>query len=355
VRATAPDTFTGAEYLRAVEVALNTLPAVVGVNLDAQDSFREKELNRPDPPISLEDDGAFPHLEFGTVEFELVIPERVQREVTPYWESPQSERFRVTIEQGWRLPITLVEPIEARGSAPPSDSVVIVREFLSRELERANDPFVEFQFLGPSPVHADIFLVPSETALGSERFNRILFERPGYALYRFEYDSGSFTTAEEAARAFHGQVLSELDLLYAVKQHNHVAGERWRELNQAVGGLIEAQRRGGLKAFVQRTFSPGRTSAVQIDLASFEMAHLGGKERLQKEAADEYGPGSGGLLEEVVSMEASDIWSFPVRQVGTVLDLLERRRLTDRDLLIVALSSVLGGLVGAVATLLAAG
>jgi hypothetical protein len=116
----------------------------------------------PDIQVDL---GCFPGLgSDSTVEFSLFIPHRVQADLFPSGRLPNTltEHFRVRVVGTFTgLPIAFVEPDNPTGIPEPSDAVIIVREFLVSQLAMNNSPLT-LQILGPSPVHADFYVLDSE-------------------------------------------------------------------------------------------------------------------------------------------------------------------------------------------------
>ena len=145
------DEFDSTRYVAAVARALEESAGIdnVVVHCDEDDAFK---TTMPAPPPSIrESGGPFPLLSFFELAFDLRIPFRLQETLGP---GPVShvgtETFHVELN-GYEMPVTTVELIDASDAADPSRAVALVREFLEREIERSKQTEIGFEALGPSP------------------------------------------------------------------------------------------------------------------------------------------------------------------------------------------------------------
>lgn len=356
VTADAPESFTGSDYLDEIQAALGQVSAIEDVEVEVGSAFREATFSRPDTHHHIAGGvGLFPPMQFGELRFRLVIPQRVQRDITGVG-SASTERFQVTITPAYRVAAAMVECLDSPQEDDPSGAVQIVRELLMIELGRLSSPWVEFQFLGPSPAHVDVHLhANTSTASGDEEFTLMTSTQPAYRRLSYSYDLGAYPSATEAAAGFFAAVHSELDLLYLAKQIYLVSAEQWSQIQGLVASTVKAQRSTGVKAFAARTFGARQMDNARIALAEFELDYLGLSALLRSDANTTYAAGTTTYLGDYVNPDLDDLREFPVSQVGELLGILEHRRLTDRELFIVAIASTLGGVAGAVGALLAGG
>lgn len=242
VKGTAPAEFRGREYLDQIRAALEQISAVEAVKFSVDPSFLDTTFERPDPPPSLNDSvGTFPSMDFSELQFRLVIPARVQRDLGAIG-SLGTDRFRVTIRPTYRVAVTMIECLDAPEGDSPSTAVRIVRELLRIEMERLTDPWIDFQSLGPSPAHVDVFLHPRPSTATGGDFDLTSSKRRGYRRLDYDYDSSVYPSPEDAANGFLSAVDSELDLLYFGQQITWISLREWDHVQSGVDAAVKSQR-----------------------------------------------------------------------------------------------------------------
>ena len=304
----------------------------------------------------------FPDMQFSQLQFLIDISPAVRDRFSPAGDHTDPDigtRFRVSVAQGWASTQAMVVPVDAPDSFDnPSLAVAIAREFLYDAFPQEPDTNeIYFQCLGPSPAHVDVSLkgVSTGEAAAATPFRRRDYSRPAYAQYVFDYNEAMFPSRFHAADDFFAYINSELDILYRI-----VLGQRRRSLDwgavQADVGRIKAiQAQTGPSGTVARLRSRRDVGNAFIYLADIELAQAEARQSLAGSIQHTYGPGGMGLLQELVEAEFEEFHDLPTTQVSNLLRLFENRGLGDRELVAIALSSVVGGLVGAAATLLAGG
>jgi hypothetical protein len=358
VRGDPPLRFTGADYIRAVEQSLSASASIENIRIKTEEGFETASYEVGEIPELAEGDPSVPHLDWGGIQFEVRIPERVQEDVSPMnlpvWTG--TERFRVTMGYGWALPVTMIEPLDAADDSDPTDAVIVVREFLKREMSRTAAPLVRFECLGPSPVHVRVFLRPASDANSMSRhetFRQIRHRKVGYDTFVFEYDGSRFKDPELAAQHFLREVDSELDIHYRLIHCRVALNRDWLSLRELVDDLIEGERATGFRALLRRTFRSSRqVHEAFVSLAEFESQLLALNQELDGDYRTRYGQGTTSYLQPVVEQRMESRLEYPTEQIGRLLDMFEERRLTDREIAIVGMAAVIGGAVGAALTAL---
>lgn len=78
------------------------------------------------------------------------------------------------------MPVAFVWPPQPTAEPSPSDAVVVVREFLRREIAAGGKDALTLQVLGPSPVHAD-FVLEEGMPTQDSALAVATIRKPGYA------------------------------------------------------------------------------------------------------------------------------------------------------------------------------
>ena len=352
------DRFRARDYPKAVARALEESAGIDKVHVHSPEGDLTWEHEVVDRiPTLREAGGPFPRPYFFSVCFNVRIPDRIQAEITPRLMAPLltsgTEEFRVRLSYGYEMPVAVVQPLSTDTRRDPSDGVMLVREFLSRELSRSQQEAIEFESLGPSPMHADFYLMPSvRPADAHGRFWRISHTEPAYHRYEYGYDARAYDGPSQVVDEFHSAALTEMSLLYRLAQEEWVGLEAWAEIDAAVAELVKSLRKRGPLGSFRRTFLSSRVLAdAQLALIEFEGRQLTAGAKLNRDVTKRCR--EPGLIQELLKEEYDDRPSFPSEATADLLRLMENRRQTDRDMLMLALASVLGGALGAVGGLLA--
>jgi hypothetical protein len=80
-----PTGFTVRTFIAEVEKALREVPNVDNVKVDSDPEFHNEPLSLSgEPPNLREGGGLYPYLEFGRIAFDLLIPSRLQEELSSF-------------------------------------------------------------------------------------------------------------------------------------------------------------------------------------------------------------------------------------------------------------------------------
>jgi len=339
-------------YQKAVVDALERLPSVTNVETSCGGlGIRAWEV----PPI---DD--WPDLAVGdlypplfqtqlTFRFEVQIPERVQRELAgPMTAFPIGERFRVTMLYGFHGPAALVEALDGIPAAA-SQGVFYVRQFLRRELETRGAP-VSLGCLGPSPMHVDLTF---RTLGAGTPGNRKLLRRTREAQMGYDAIYVDFEGDENDMPFLAQELCEDAAAVYFVVAQERLVRAKATEAEDAVTPVAELLRGRGFRNWLRRTFraAAAQTSAV-VAVTEYEMLeaaeHSAAGDLLSKIETDAVPSCFLKDVQEIVAQ--SDRGRAPTTQWLRLLDLAETRRSKRVDVAAVALSSLLGGVVGAALT-----
>jgi hypothetical protein len=350
-----PSEFTGRDYARDLTNVLESIPSVENLQIAFPESFlKRKWIVEGDVPAIDSPGGPVPR-GAGDISFDLRIPSRLQRELLRLedWQSlrTHTDQFGIHLTWAWAMPVAAIQPYTDDAETHPSVAVVVVREFLKRELARVPEAKLQLETLGPSPAHVDIYLRPSQGTTGSDtwEFSRTGFSHPAYMQFDFNYNPQNLPPAAVAV-AFLFKVQHELDLLYRANRDTAYRLDKWNELSALVDELIALFRDTGLRASLRRTFKTStRLNEAFIRMMELESFVLQSETSIQKDFRSLYGPGSTHYLEELVKAELDDDILIPIAQVQALLQQFDSRRLKDREILF----GIVGALIGAAATLIA--
>jgi hypothetical protein len=219
------------------------------------------------------------------------------------------------------MPVAMVELLDTTDVPEPSDGVALIRDFIRQEFDRMPNRGVDLQALGPSPSHADIYLIPasSEETRG-RRFSRKHHSRAGYDRYEVLYNQQD-VPSDRAAQAFLAAALLEVDLFYRIAQVETYRGLRWQELRGDVAALIDSQRRRDLGGRLSKVFrSSRRLNDVFIDLVEFESQSLSYATEVATDFEQTYRSGTETHLRELVEGKVKLQRQYPVAQTRALVE-----------------------------------
>ena len=357
---------TGAAYLEAVRAALEASSNVEQVRISAPPAFAAETFVVPARPsgglaetaegaTQVELDELVPAPVGLRIEVDLHIPRRVQADVLDPalrgWVNPGTEHFHAMWSSNWSVPLVVVVPDGPAELRRGQDAVVVVREFLSQELDWSEMLFLDT--LGPSPFHADFLVVPSDRSRsgdGGFEFEAIHHERGPDELV-FRYDVDSYPDAESALGDIVNAIDDEARFFYETVRGIQNDMDEWSRIEGLVDRLIAQQRAAGMKAWLRRFRSGSRIiDDALIALSQFESNQLfkgqgesGQYRRLFVDATDSY-------LQRQVDDQIEDRSEYPTRQSAELVRGFERRRAQSSDAAALMASAALGGIVGALLT-----
>lgn len=356
-----PFKFKGSEYLRELRETLELISNVNNIKIHCSDDF--KDFSTPitqELPNIQNGIGVFPNPIFMTIDFEVYIPFRIQSQLLQRKVSfleTFTEKFKISIKYTYHLPVTFVEPLDPSEEATHSDVVRVVREFLKHKFKNAKSDHIQFEFLGPSPFHADFYIYPEESDGKSEvdwKLKSEISPRRGYDRMIFYFNPTQFINAEEAKEKIFDEILNELGFFYYIVQTEVGKMHDWEKIRNLVDQLIFIQRSNGVKAFFTKIFTRSKLiDETLTSLAEFESEELYFDNTNQKDYRDLFSMMEG-CFQPYIDKEINNRIVYPTKEMSRLISFFESRRTKAVESLVVLIAATLGGGVGALLTILLA-
>lgn len=202
------------DYVAEVIRTLEKLTAVSNIECNYDKTLADLELDITSPNPTLEEgEGCFPQIPFFELSFSVYIPSRFHSELINLpneYLQDISENFRVTIVHDWHGPLSYIESLDSSMQLRPSTGVQIVREYLHREISKI-ESIIFFDWLGPSPLHADFYLKTNNDGVSKEEIFTIeKIHQPGYDKVIFSYPDKAFTSIENALKQLYEHLSQEV-------------------------------------------------------------------------------------------------------------------------------------------------
>ena len=154
------------------------------------------------------------------IKFDLQVPFPRQDELASPGTSTKTltEKFRVHVRYPYHRPVSFVELVdeECRGSG--ASAIRPVREYLASQLS-ASESTVVFDFIGPSPFHADMTIqLRNRAGANAPTFECEKTESRAYAKLNFWWMDDS-VEADDVCKRLFDELEDELDVFYLIASH----------------------------------------------------------------------------------------------------------------------------------------
>lgn len=345
-----PFEFKTASYIEAVGAALKSLPSLSKLTIDYDESFAYLYYVDSEPPSLIKGEDYFPSVQALRIHFSIYIPFRVQEEVLELTGGAGhigTENFSVFMLEDYHGPATFIECLDAPTDCDPSDAVRLLREYLAREFIKIEGP-ISFEYLGPSPFHANFFLEGKKHADGE--LSALIIPRHGYDQVVFVCGPEG-CPADEDMESLYYELAGEVSLFYTIQRRNLTfmrswsrLVEEWESLNHLVETKIRAlniSHRFEIHRASKRLISNAYTFGVEIDIA---------RRVMDEELASTYDKGTPVYLEKFVRSNAERLPKYPVGSVLGWAKHVNEASFKQAEIAAVIFAGLIGGIVGSLIT-----
>ncbi len=351
---------SGEEYSRRVRNALESIPSLEDVQVSEASSLvlYYHEPWKASPAWQPHDHGPhpsgplIPHFADLTISFKAHIPYRVQ---STFMGVAETEDFLVDIQCQDGFPVVFIHGEGLGIDQRPSASIVVVREFLRSEFRQRKEQMdgVIFCDLGPTPFHAECYVLSDEASSSEFRFDW-KHSASRYSTLLMYYPPNDYSTADEAYQEIKHQIAVDLSEYYSFTNLANIQRDKWSYIDFQLSELARTYYSPGLVAAFRRGFLNGRT-ARRLSLEVLEAeADVGSMMRAaeavtqQLEGGDHLPAFRDAYVKRVEGSSAAA--PGRVREIVAFFDTMHSRTMNT---VTVVVSSLLGGIVGAAITALA--
>lgn len=344
-----PFEFKTEQYIEELGAALKSLPSIDELVIDHEESFNQSYQVDSEPPTLNSGKGPFPVVTFMTVKFSIYIPFRVQEEVleTTGGGHIGTEKFSVLMLDTFYGPVTFIECIEAPADCRSSDAVRLLRLYLQREFKKIKGPIC-FEYIGPSPFHADFILKGNGDAYGV--FASQIVPRRGYDQVVFECVTSGMPSDDDLA-SLYDELDGEIGLFYSIQGRNVTFMERWTQLIEEWESLREIVEKEVRIFDIPHRMEVHRASKQLISNAYSFGAELDiARQDKDQELASEYDKGTPVYLEKFLRSKAERLPEYPVATVLGWAQHVNEASFKQAEIVAVIFAGLIGGVVGALFT-----
>lgn len=354
-----PFRYSDEQYIAELRKALESIPNIEQISITeiVKDQTTPQDISEKIPDIH-EADGFFPNWGFGKVEFSIHIPERIQRQILPFLDVC-TERFKISINYSYHMPVTFVVPVNPTGECCPADAVIVIREFLELQFINIKSEYIRFEYLGPSPFHADCYLKPGE-CIGSDGsspgfISRDVTTEIGYDELIINYDTKIFENRKDVEACFFKEIISELSFFYGISRIRAIKLRKWVQIEEMLEEIIPKNTKKGIwRSFRESISYSGKIKKLFIAIAIFEKDLIFIKEEIRHDYEDIYSDRWTSYFQKFIDSAMREEETYPTKELIQLLSYLEDKRAKNMELLTMFFSAIIGGGIGALITLLLA-
>lgn len=292
--------------------------------------------------------------------FEVYIPFRIQKQL---WErvwktalplKTYTERFKISLHHTYYFPVTFIEPVNTSQESTPSQAVTIVRDFLKQKFKNSKSDYIQFEFLGPSPFHANFYIQPGETKDDNNvdwRFKVKIYPKEGFDEIVFYFNPGIFTKAEEAKRAIEIEIkiLRELGFFYNIVQREFVKNNDWIEIQNLIGDLISNHQLTGVKGSLKKFVLSKRINEASTSIAGFEVDKIFSNYVQQKDYRSIYSEKKiETYFQSYIDDRIKRQFVCPIKQAFQLINFFEGRRIKSIENFVIFITAIISAIIGGV-------
>ena len=348
--------FDTKSHVKNIELTLKKITAIGELTI-YYDKNLEYSVRITKAPKGLRDGGNFPIVDFLKITFSLYIPSRIQSdligEATDYGLSG-IERFKVTMLDSFYGPVAFVESIDVLSEAySPSTAVKVVRAFLEKEFSKI-DSEITFEFIGPCPFHANFYILNNENERAINKIEFSEVEQKGYNKIVFKYNEDMFETEDTALLHIYEELTNELALFYAITRENVMQMYSWSSIEKSVEQLnLMNQEQGLFKNLKNKYLASNLTKKLINSLYVFKAENERYHHRVDYWINGMYDTsGDVSIPKKYIKSRSGRYSHYPVDSVCDWIKHEENRSMKYFELSVRFSMSVIGGIIGAVITLM---
>jgi len=354
-----PFKFKGSEYIKELNKALESIPNIDKIDISWEEDFKNVSIDVENELPNIHDNlDFFPRPVFFNIEFEIYLPFRVQEKLSGkffFLGETFTERFKILIYYRYNLPVAFIEPIKPKKRSVPSSAVAIARKFLENEFEKSKTDYIRFEFLGPSPLHADCYIQPQEIQDDSDEGMKCQYthiQKRGYDKIIFAYNQKIFREIEEAREWILNEISDELSFYYKLVQERNMRMHDWGDIDEIVSQIVQLESLAGLGSSLKRLikrrklvnraftslidFDGDRLLSLSVNRSSYESLYSGEEEN---------------YLQYFIDKEMKPAYEYPSSEWRKLISFYENRGIRSFEALIVFVSALLGAIIGALSIL----
>ncbi|MCK4817403.1 hypothetical protein KA005_16655 [bacterium] len=356
-----PIEISGSDYEKEITALLNKIEAVERLEVLNKFDIQDTSFSIKKAMNFLHGDRPVPYPMGFELSFDLYIPERFQKDICKkYGLKPETftEHFNVILLYEYYAPVCLVECLNPSEFPEPSNAIPIIRDFMNDRISQIDDRF-ELQRLGPSPFHADFYLLehkPEDSPAPPEgdKFWRFISDRSrltGYDIWLFYYNPEEFGDINEAQKALYHQLSNEASVYYFIKMHQLQNTKEWISIENLSEEIFQRKNNSYVKNMI-RSFSDGsKIENLVLRMSQFESGRLRKNTTNQSAISNVLNVKRAVFLETDINNLADEEHKYPIEQLRELIKFFDSQRSRILNSIAVVFAAIVGGMTGSLLTI----
>lgn len=344
------------EYIDEITKTLEELSTISELDIYCSDDIVSELIELTDLNPKLQNgEACHPFLDFFKLSFNIYIPYSLQAKTINTNEEyldTYTENFKVTYLYNWYGPVSFIECLHPRIKPEGSTSVRIVREYLLKEVSDI-DTFLEVDFIGPSPFHANFNLSLNEN-INDDNFNLEYIKKEGYDELNFTGGLKYFDDEDSALDTLQQTLENELAFFYAIKVRQVKEIHDWKEIHDGLHLILDFETPKSKKTFIDKFVKrPKLFRDVFINIGLFKGQNIFNTNIHKTDYANIYTHSANQTyLKVLLDKEISESSSYPLNETIELLKYFDQKSSKTFELTVILVTTILGGVIGSLITLL---
>jgi hypothetical protein len=352
--------FSVKEYISEVKNVLEKISSISDINISYDEDLKNHEftIELPNPRLQ-NGDFCHPYIESYNLEFKIYIPFRIQAKligIKKNYLDTNTENFKVYFRHNWHGPLSFVECLNPTLETKPSSAVRIIREYISTEIKKI-DTFLIYDFIGPSPFHANLYLTIDENKDKEETNNYFKiehFKTHGYDELYIKYRKSDFKFEEEALEYLLNELESEVAYFYDFKIKEIHKSNEWSIIYKGMHSILDFEDKESKKTFKDKYFNrPKLFKEVFKDIGLFKGQEIFNKNINNKDYSSIYKHSHNQTyLQYFIDKEISESMNYPLDETIELLKYFDQKSSKTFELMVIFIATIMGGVIGSSITIL---
>lgn len=347
------------EYVNEISKVLEKLSTIsqIEVSYDSNTENEIIDLSTINPKLQ-NGEFCYPYLDFFTLKFNIYIPYRIQAKIINTNEEyldTHTEHFKVSLIHNWYGPVSFIECISSTLDTEASTAVRIIREYLSNEINKI-DTFLIIDFLGPTPFHADFYLIAGDRKNEENNgyFELEYIRQEGYDKLIFKYDLSYFSDEDIALEILFDELENEAAFFYSIHIMQVRKIKEWGEINDGLHSILDFEDVKSKKTLIDKFFKrPKLFRQVFKNIGLFKGQEIFDKSNNKRDYSSIYVDGEKKTyLKAFLDKEILEPAIYPIEETIELLKYFDQKTSKTFELTIIFMTTILGGIVGALITAL---
>lgn len=345
-------TYNSKVWKQELEQLLGSITNISDIEVTEPDIETDIEFEDRKKIPNLADGDCFPcsSLNDMNVKFKLYLPMRIQKDITGY-SNPRTytEYFLIDMSYSYYMPVTIVTPIDPSECPDPSIAVMLVRKFLEQKFEESDFNYIDLQSIGPSPFHADFYIVERDNTFFENNENYSVNEEKniGYNIIEINYNKENFENVDDFWLDIEQSIIDEFGIFYKIIQLKNKVCDDWYNLEDLLDSMVKDFKKN--ETFGIRRSIGKFLDEILIKFSMFKMNEIVNNDNMNKMFSFKYEQEEG-FIKDYLAYEIKEKRIYPSKEVGELLYLFEQRRTKKTEYVMLIISALLGGAIGSLLT-----